>query len=141
MTESMRRARAVLLLFLAAILSTGVGAGIGSHTFAWAGADELFGDGQGHPPDFIGVVRDVKNRKPIPGARVTAVIAGHGAGTTTYSDGEGRFRIEGFSDDTNRDTVQIECTKPGYKVVNVIRRKLSPDPAVPVEVECLNEPG
>ncbi len=141
MTESMRRARAVLLLVFAGILSAGVGIGIGARTFAWAGADELFGDGQGHPPDFIGIVRDIKSFKPIPGARVTAAIAGKGAGVTTYSDGEGRFRIEGFSDDTNRDTVQIECTKPGYKVVNVIRRKLSPDPAVPVEVECLNEPG
>jgi hypothetical protein len=83
MTDSMRRARAVMLLFLAGILSLGVGLGIGSRTFAWAGADELFGDSQGHPPDFIGVVRDVKSFKPIAGARVTAAIVGKGAGVTT----------------------------------------------------------
>ena len=108
---------------------------------AWAGADDLFGDGQGHPPQFIGIVRDIKSFKPIPGALVFAGITGQGAGTTTYSDAEGRFRIEGFSEDTNRDTVVIRCSKPGFKVVNTIRRKISPDPQAPIEIECLNEPG
>ena len=109
---------------------------------AWAGADDLFGDGQGHPPQFIGIVRDIKSFKPIVGARVFATVkGGQGAGVTTYSDAEGRFRIEGFAEDTNRDTVVIECTKPGFKVVNTIRRKISPDPQAPIEIECLQEPG
>ena len=109
---------------------------------AWAGADDLFGDGQGHPPQFVGIVRDIKSFKPIAGARVFATVKdGQGAGVTTYSDAEGRFRIEGFSEDTNRDTVVVECSKPGFKAVNTIRRKLSPDPLAPIEIECLNEPG
>lgn len=124
-------------------LALGIGAVWAIAQPAWAGADDLYGDGQGHPPQFIGIVRDIKSFKPIAGARVFAAIKGHaaGVGVTTYSDAEGRFRIEGFADETNRDTVVIECTKPGFKVVNTIRRKLSADPQAPIEIECLNEPG
>lgn len=131
----------VFSILAAVTVSAGIGAGVGLRSFAWAGADDLFGDNQGHPPQFIGIVRDVKTFKPIPGARVTAAVAGHGAGVTTYSDGEGRFRIEGFNPETKLETVDIQCTKPGFKSVNTIRRKISSDPQAPIEVECLNEPA
>lgn len=137
----MRRIWTLVLFVTAVAASGGLGANIGLHSFAWAGADDLYGDSQGHPPQFIGIVRDIKSFKPIPGARVTAAVAGQGAGVTTYSDGEGRFRIEGFNAETKLDTVQIECTKPGFKVVNTIRRKISNDPQAPIEIECLNEPA
>jgi hypothetical protein len=140
--EMMRRSpwnRIILAPILAGVLVAA--AGLDSRQAAWAGADDLFGDSQGHPPQFIGIVRDVKSFKPIPGARVTAGIPNHGAGVTTYSDAEGRFRIEGFNEDTKLDTVEIHCSKPGFKVVNTIRRKISSDPQAPIEVECLNEPG
>jgi hypothetical protein len=127
-------------LALAGGLALALAAEIGSTPVALAGADDLFGDNQGHPPQFIGIVRDVKSFKPIPGARVTAGLPGRSGGITTYSDAEGRFRIEGFNEETDRATVQIECSKLGFKPVNVIRRKLSNDPQTPVEVECLNEP-
>lgn len=129
-------------LLLAGGLALGIFVGMGAERRAWAGADDLYGDGQGHPPQFVGIVRDIKSFKPIAGARVFAAVKdGQGAGVTTYSDAEGRFRIEGFSEETNRDTVVVECSKPGFKVVNTIRRRLSADPLAPIEIECLNEPG
>lgn len=134
-----RRSRSALLFAVGLVV--GLSAILAMPQPAWAGADDLFGDGQGHPPQFIGIVRDIKSFKPIPGALVFAGIAGQGAGVTTYSDAEGRFRIEGFSEETNRDTVEIRCSKPGFKAVNTIRRKISPDPQAPVEIECLQQPG
>ena len=130
------------VLLLAGGLMLGAALAIGGEHRAWAGADDLFGDNQGHPPQFVGIVRDIKSFKPIPGARIFAMVKdGQGQGVTTYSDAEGRFRIEGFSEETNRDTVVVECSKPGFKQVNTIRRRLSSDPLAPIEIECLNEPG
>ena len=130
-------------LLLAGGLMIGFSGVMGAGQYAWAGADDLYGDGQGHPPQFVGIVRDIKSFKPITGARIFAAIKGQdaGIGVTTYSDTEGRFRIEGFSEETDRDTVVVECSKPGFKVVNTIRRRISPDPLAPIEIECLNEPG
>jgi hypothetical protein len=108
---------------------------------AFAGGDDLYGDTEGHLPQFVGIARDVKTFKPIPGMRVIANLKTTRAGMITYSDDEGRFRIEGFVDGFDAGAVDISCTKPGYKPVNVIRRKISADPAAPIEVECLNERG
>lgn len=107
---------------------------------ARAGGDDLYGESGGHPPQFVGIARDIKSFKPIPQMRITAALKGSGQFFVTQSDAEGRFRIEGFSDDFNPENVQFTCDKPGYKTVNVIRRKISPDPKAPVEVECLNQP-
>ncbi len=106
-----------------------------------AGGDDLYGDTEGHLPQFVGIARDIKTFKPIAGMRVIATLKTTRAGMITYSDDEGRFRIEGFIDGFDADAVEISCAKPGYKPVNVIRRKISGDPAAPVEVECLNERG
>ena len=108
-------------------------------TYARAGGDDLFGDTLGHPPQFVGIARDIKTFKPIPGVRVIANLKATRAGMVTYSDDEGRFRIEGFVEGFDPNGVEISCAKPGYKAVNVIRRKISRDPAAPIEVECLNE--
>lgn len=105
----------------------------------WAGGDDLFGDTEGHLPQFIGISRDIKSFKPIEGVRITASFKNQSL--TTLTDAEGRFRIEGFIDGYDADSVQFKCEKTGYTQVNVIRRKISADANAPVEVECLNQPG
>jgi hypothetical protein len=105
---------------------------------ALAGGDDLFGEGQGHPPQVIGIARDVTNFRPIAQVRVTAVFKSQTYVTST--DAEGRFRIEGFNE-FDPKLVEISCAKPGYKPVNVIRRQISQDPNTPLEVECLNQPA
>jgi len=103
---------------------------------AWAGGDDLYGDTEGHLPQFIGIARDIKSFKPIDGVRVVATFKSQML--VTLTDAEGRFRIEGFIDGFDPEAVQIKCEKTGYTPVNVIRRKVSAD--APVEIECLSQP-
>jgi len=107
-------------------------------TSALAGGDDLFGDSQGHPPQIIGIARDVSNFKPIAQARVVATLRSQSF--ITMTDAEGRFRIEGFTA-FDPKAVEIACSKSGYTPVNVIRRQISADPNAPLEVECVARPG
>lgn len=108
---------------------------------ARSGGDDLFGDGEGHLPQFVGIARDIKTFKPIPNVKVVAARKPSGQFFVTTTDAEGRFRIEGFPEDVDRDSIEFACTKDGYKQVNVIRRKISADPNAPVEIECLSQPA
>ena len=108
---------------------------------ARSGGDDLYGDTAGHLPQFIGIARDVKSFKPMEGVRVVASRKGSGQFFTTSTDSEGRFRIEGFPEGFDPETIEFTCTKTGYKQVNVIRRKISSDAGAPVEVECLSQPA
>ncbi len=107
---------------------------------ARSGGDDLFGDGDGHLPQFVGIARDIKSFKPISGVKVVAMRKTSGQFFTTSTDAEGRFRIEGFPEGFDPDAIEFTCTKDGYKQVNVIRRKISTDPNAPVEIECLSQP-
>lgn len=106
---------------------------------ARAGDEDLYGDTAGHPPQFIGIARDIKSLKPLPGVFVLAKLKDTNYHASTFSDEEGRFRIEGFPDGFDPGAVEFTCTKAGYKMVKTLTRKISPDPNTPVEVECLNE--
>ncbi|MEA3023190.1 MAG: hypothetical protein QOK01_2042, partial [Alphaproteobacteria bacterium] len=50
---------------------------------------------------------------------------------------QGHFRIAGFGKDIDPGTVEITCSKEGYKLQRAARRRLSNDPGSPVEVDCL----
>lgn len=106
---------------------------------ARAGGEDLYGDAAGHPPQFVGIARDIKSLKPVPGVFVTAALKDTNYAASTFSDDEGRFRIEGFPEGFNPDAVEFTCTKAGYKPVKTLRRRISPDPKAPIEIECLNE--
>ncbi len=103
---------------------------------AQAGGDDLYGDTEGHLPQFIGIARDIKSFKTIDSMRVVAIFKSQML--VTQTDAEGRFRIEGFIDGFDPEAVQIKCEKAGYTPVNVIRRKVSPE--APIEIECLSQP-
>lgn len=105
----------------------------------FAGGDDLFGDGAGHPPQFVGIARDIKTMKPVSGVFVVATLKDSNFRASTFADDEGRFRIEGFPDGFNPEAVEFTCSKTGYKMLKTIRRKISPDPKAPLEIECLTE--
>lgn len=106
---------------------------------ARAGGEDLYGDAAGHPPQFVGIARDIKSLRPVAGVFVTAILKDTNHQASTFSDEEGRFRIEGFPEGFNSDAVDFTCTKAGYKAVKTLRRKISSDPKAPIEIECLNE--
>jgi hypothetical protein len=106
-----------------------------------AGGDDLYGDTEGHLPQFIGIARDIKSFKPMAGVRIVATRKGSGQFFTTSTDAEGRFRIEGFPEGFDPNSIEFTCTKAGYKQVNVIRRKVSSAADAPTEIECLSQPA
>jgi hypothetical protein len=108
-------------------------------SLAWAGGsglDEEDDADAGTP--FFGFVKDLDARgKAIPDAKVVAEIKGGNASLVTRADAQGHYRITGFGKDVDPNTVEINCTVPGYRLERAARRKLSNDPGAPVEVDCL----
>jgi hypothetical protein len=106
---------------------------------AWAGGsglDEQDDADAGAP--FFGFVKDLDARgKGIPDAKVVAEIKGGNASLVTRADAQGHYRIAGFGKDVDPNTIDIVCSKDGYKLERAARRKLSNDPGAPIEVDCL----
>jgi hypothetical protein len=106
---------------------------------AWAGGsglDEQDDADSGTP--FFGFVKDLDARgKGLADAKVVAEIKGGNASLVTRADAQGHFRIAGFGKDVDPGTIEITCSKDGYKLQRAARRKLSNDPGAPVEVDCL----
>lgn len=127
----MKRAFGFGLITGAALALTG--------SLAWAGGsglDEQDDADAGTP--FFGFVKDLDARgKAIPDAKVVAEIKGGNASLVTRTDAQGHFRIAGFGKDIDPNTVEITCSKEGYKLQRAARRRLSSDPGSPVEVDCL----
>jgi hypothetical protein len=124
-------------LLKSGLLAIGLCAGLAQAT-AWAGGsglDEQDEGEQGTP--FFGFVKDLTNGGTMPDAKVVAEIKGGNASLVTRSDVQGHYRIAGFGKDVDPATIEITCTKDGYKLERSVRRKLSNDPGAPVEVDCL----
>lgn len=106
---------------------------------AWAGGsglDEQDDADAGTP--FFGFVKDLDaSGKGIPDAKVVAEIKGGNASLVTRADAQGHYRIAGFGKDVDPNTIDIVCSKDGYKLERAARRKLSNDPGAPIEVDCL----
>jgi hypothetical protein len=126
---------------VAACLAAGVALALaGSWTDpGWAGGtglDEHDDDDAGTP--FFGFAKDLDARgRGLADTKVVAEIKGGNASLVTRTDAQGHFRIAGFGKDIDPNTVEITCSKDGYKLQRAARRKLSNDPGAPVEVDCL----
>ncbi len=125
--------RSLVAASLAAGLSLALAGG------AWAGGtglDERDEDEAGTP--FFGFAKDLDAKgKGIADTKVVAEIKGGNASLVTRTDAQGHFRIAGFGKDIDPNTVEITCSKEGYKLQRAARRRLSSDPGSPVEVDCL----
>ena len=93
------------------------------------GDDSATNDG----PSYFGFVRD-DGGSPIPDARVTAAPQAGGS-LVTRSNSMGIYKIPGFAKEIDPNTVDIACTKDGYKQTDVARRGQA-DAKDPVEVDC-----
>jgi hypothetical protein len=122
------------------VLAIGLCIGLAQATFgvAWAGGsglDEQDEGEQGTP--FFGFVKDLTNGGTMPDTKVVAEIKGGNASLVTRSDVQGHYRIAGFGKDVDPNTIEVSCSRDGYKLQRAVRRKLSNDPGAPVEVDCL----
>ena len=127
--------------FARGVLAIGLCVGLAQTTAlqpTWAGGsglDEQDEGEQGTP--FFGFVKDLTNGGTMPDTKVVAEIKGGNASLVTRSDVQGHYRIAGFGKDVDPNTIEVSCSKDGYKLQRSVRRKLSNDPGAPVEVDCL----
>lgn len=106
---------------------------------AIAGDGEYEPDDSEHGAPFLGEVKDIRGFKPVQSAQIKLQIRGTQRFVLFQSDDEGRFRRSGLGAEIDPETVEVTCTKTGYRTIEVMRRRLSTAKDAPVEVECLLE--
>jgi hypothetical protein len=90
---------------------------------------------------FVGSAREVGTLKPIPSVTIRAEYNGRRLLIRTNSEGVYKL-IPGFGSDVKADQVTISCSKDGYDVIDVNRRKQPSDKNVKelVVAECVLAP-
>lgn len=94
-------------------------------------------DTEEHGAPFFGEVKDIRTFDPVQGVLIRMQLRGTQQFIVFHSDGDGRFRRPGLGPEVDPDKVDVTCEKPGYRSVDVIRRRVSSAKDAPVEVECL----
>lgn len=102
-------------------------------------ADHEPDDTHEHGASFFGEAKDVRSFAPLSDVIVRLQLKGTMRFVLTQTDTEGRFRRPGLGPDVDVEAVDVICQKSGYRIVEVIRRRLSKAKDAPVEIECLLE--
>jgi hypothetical protein len=105
------------------------------------GSESEMQDSHENGAPFFGEAKDVSTMKPVQGAVIKGrPTIGRGATISINTNIEGRFRLLGFGKGVDPASIEITCAKPGYKTLDVIRRRIASDADAPVEIECLLDP-
>jgi hypothetical protein len=124
-------------LLTASIVATAMAFGMGVLTPRAASANgiEFFeedeSEDRGLP--FFGFVRE-SGGKLVPDAVITATIKEMNSTLTARTDVLGHYRIPGFAKSVDPKSVEIGCSKQGYKQVTVMPRPTPPNTAI--EIDC-----
>ena len=92
-----------------------------------------------HGPPFFGEALDIKGMKPLEGVIIRAKMKGQLLPVITETTDEGRFSIRGFGKKANPDDVKVTCSRNGYKLIDLIRRRISKAADAATVIECLFE--
>ena len=90
-------------------------------------------------PSIFGWARTVSSLAPLADARVTADSKLAPTSLVTRTDPDGAFRFSGLGDDFPLDAVDVSCAKDGFRMIDLVVRRLSKDARIPLEVECVME--
>jgi Carboxypeptidase regulatory-like domain len=86
---------------------------------------------------IVGFVKD-SNGGVVPDAKVVATFKTGNTDLITRSDATGHFRIPGFSKDATTDSVDVSCSKGGYKqTASPKRRSAVTSATAPIEIDCV----
>lgn len=88
--------------------------------------------------NVVGIARDLGSG-PLPDARVAATTKSGGSNFVTRTDPTGRYRITGFAADIDPKSLDVVCSKDGYRHIRSVMRNANPPPEAPVEIDCLME--
>ena len=87
-------------------------------------------------PSYFGFVRDSAGRG-VSGALVTATISTSGSAMTVKADVLGHYRVPGFNNTVDPETVEISCKAPGHAQVSSARRAQRREVATAIETDCI----
>lgn len=96
-------------------------------------------DAHEHGAAFLGEAKDIGRMDPVPDVRIKAQLRGTMRFIVMQTDEDGRFKRNGMGAEIDPDNIDITCEKPGYRTVEVMRRRTSSAKNAPLEVECLLE--
>jgi hypothetical protein len=86
---------------------------------------------------IVGFVKDASGNV-VADARVVATFKAGNTDLITRSDATGHFRIPGFSKDADADSVEVACSKSGYKQTASLKRRSPVSGSnAPIEVDCV----
>jgi hypothetical protein len=86
---------------------------------------------------IVGFVKDASGNV-IADAKVVATFKAGNTDLITRTDATGHFRIPGFSKDADADSVEVACSKSGYKQTASLKRRSAVTGAnAPIEVDCV----
>jgi hypothetical protein len=132
-----RKLRAKAIFFVATVLTFT----FGTAQPGWSGGmpDEE-ADQQMPSKAIVGFVKDPDGNL-VGDAKV---VVSFKSGTTeliTRSDAVGHFRIPGFSKDADADSVEVSCSKGGYRQTATLKRgSVASSSSTPIEVDCVLSP-
>ncbi len=131
MRSGVGRVRMLALALGLAVLAGGAWAGGGSF-----GQDDD-ANAQNSGPAFFGFVRD-KAGNAVADAKITVTVKNVNSTMILRTDSQGHFFVRGFDKSVDPATVDIACSKEGYREA-AHERKPSSDPTTPIEVDCVLE--
>jgi hypothetical protein len=127
------RARAILTFAMIAMAVACFG---GQHASAGGMPDEEE-DQQMPSKAVVGFVKDAGGTV-VADAKVVATFKAGNTDLITRSDATGHYRIPGFNKDATADSVDIACSKTGYRQTAALKRRpIAPSPTAPIEVDCV----
>ena len=88
---------------------------------------------------IIGFVKDADGNI-VADARVVATFKTGNTDLITRSDATGHFRIPGFSKDATADSVELSCSKGGYRQTAALKRRSAladASASAPIEIDCV----
>ncbi len=125
--------RPIVLAAALALRLWAPGARAGGGSF---GQDEDTTD-QDSGPSFFGYVKD-KSGDAVDDAKITVSVKNLNSTMILRTDSQGHFMVRGFDKSIDPATIDIACSKDGFKEVANVR---VPQQAVsaPIEVDCILE--
>jgi len=132
-----RKSRAKATFFIATIVTVT----FGMAQPVWSGGmpDEE-ADQQMPSKAIVGFVKD-PDGNIVGDAKVVVSFKSGSTELITRSDPTGHFRIPGFSKDADASSVEVSCSKGGYRQTATLkRRSVASSSSTPIEVDCVLSP-
>jgi hypothetical protein len=115
-----------------------VGLALGAPTPAIPGGtpDEL-ADQEMPSKAIVGFVKD-ESGNTVADAKVVVTFKAGNTEVITHCDATGHFRLPGFNKDVTADSVELTCSKDGYRqTASLKRRSADASTTAPIEVDCV----